>query len=87
MKREEATGLKVPEELFVQTTKCRHGFSCLTTRCCGSRRVCPVLASNGNGEMYLKTREDFACPYGVRRGSQRVCTCPMYYAVNRFLRA
>ena len=68
-------------------TNCPHDFSCLTDGRCGKDDQCDVVASNGQGVLFLKptdkTPDVKECLYRVPFKNGYVCICPIHNDIYR----
>jgi len=71
--------MDIPEEVLQKTTRCEHGFSCLTKGECDGCKVERVLTEN---MLMLSMNGHIQCPYSMCFGYGFICTCPTHYALH-----
>ncbi len=64
--------LEISDQILQQTTKCPHGFNCLTS---AEYPQCDVERMIGN-ILSVKTTNSLFCSYRVNYGHGYFCTCP-----------
>jgi len=73
----------IPEEAIQKATKCRAGFSCLRTACCGSSPMCDVEARHADEVLRVSATQWPSCAYHLDFGGARFCVCPVRSAIFR----
>lgn len=73
----------ISENILKQTSRCESDFSCLKSRKCEDKPMCPVDYANGNNVLFLKSDASIPCPYNLPFGYATVCTCPTHFAFYR----
>ncbi len=67
------TDIEINENILKATTKCKHGFSCLS----GKKDVCKVELSVDNKIHFIVCLDNLPCSYRIPFGYSYVCTCPV----------
>ena len=71
----------IPDDVILETTKCRHDFSCIETKRCGNADMCEVWYANGKNVLFLNTEEPATCSYRLPFAYSQICTCPTHFAI------
>lgn len=74
--------LSVPQEVIDQTTLCPSQFSCLSSGQCGDTQPCRVEAAHSENILFVKQEKPGFCPYKLSAGVDRICRCPVRYAIH-----
>jgi hypothetical protein len=65
--------IRIDDVIIKKTTKCKHDFSCLSG---DKRRLCDVVASNGDDIVEIKAQPFRSCSYCMCLDSASYCHCP-----------
>ena len=63
----------VDEDTKRRTTRCHHGFACLTK---DSHQLCDVVACLDDAVMFMECHSCKECSYRANMEERTICTCP-----------